>query len=81
MLDYYYLVGTPCQHIFHKECLRRHVQHDRRCPIDGLELSREWLSVVLGESSINLAVEIIMEMGNIEGGEQQMAPGVEAVAI
>ena len=34
---------TPCGHMFHFGCLRRSLQHDRRCPLCRQEISAHWM--------------------------------------
>ena len=55
-LAYRYLVGTPCGHMFHKECLREHLKRQRNCPVDGQVLSRDWIGAVMGQVHVNVAV-------------------------
>ena len=34
---------TPCNHEFHRECIRKAVQHGTLCPICRAELESEWV--------------------------------------
>lgn len=42
-LNFRFLVGTPCGHIFHKKCLKEHLERSRRCPVDRNNLPFEWV--------------------------------------
>ncbi len=69
ILSFRFLVGTPCGHIFHKECLKKHIARSRNCPVDAMELPVAWIYHQLGMVPIQDEVsEIVVQM---PGGEEE----------
>ena len=62
------LVLTPCGHTIMKECLKKHVQGVKSCPIDGQALSDDWISNNLGD------------LGEVEPGPGPILPSEIDVA-